>query len=240
MNGSRCVMDCCNIESGFNFRTYSHVSHDLKMIYYKIPKAASTSMAEYLDEYGFIAGIVTPQEISNTYPDYFQFSISRNPYSRFVSAWNYTRNNINVHMRRYFSEKGVNIEGITFNDFVEFSQNHRNHHWEVARVFVPNKLDFILKLENLKDDMKIIENKVQSKIDSKMQKMADDIKIIEDKLNTKIDLNLERIKVYNKIVLGHRKHDILEDWRSFYTQDIKDKVYNLYKCDFNRFNYERD
>ena len=73
----------------------------------------------------------------NLWDSYFKFTIERNPWDKAVSAYHY-------HI-------GVNKEDITFEEFIEKYNYFRNFHRYTIEGRVA--VDFIIKYENLQDDL---------------------------------------------------------------------------------------
>ena len=79
------------------------ISHRYRCIYVKVPKCASTAVADWFIAHcrarrsfrpGWYGGLLSHRiqnvtRVMNLYPDYFTFSFVRNPYQRFVSIWLY-------------------------------------------------------------------------------------------------------------------------------------------------------
>jgi hypothetical protein len=108
--------------------------------------------------YNEVIDIFIPKNILDTY---FKFCIIRNPYNKLYSAWNFIKNrhgyeNVNDFIKYKLNEKF--IYGL------EINPGDARVHYRPQFTFVYNKndnkyVDFIIKYENLNNDIRILNNK---------------------------------------------------------------------------------
>ena len=99
----------------------------------------------------------TLEMVSDYYPDYYTFTLVRNPLDRIVSNWAmFTRKKNRVRM---LSELvGKNVEAMGFAEFCDITRRYHNHHWEPQTTYIPVDplgqpvVDHVARLENLDTD----------------------------------------------------------------------------------------
>lgn len=152
---------------------------------------------------------------NNLLNNFIKFSIIRNPYDRVVSLWRLN----DFFPPKRFQMKKIQIEKEKpFKDFVydlySGEYNKRNFdkwHSEPYSTYIlddndNNILDFTIRYENLKDDLKSFCKY----------------------------LNIEYYDCYPHVAKSDRK----KDYRQYYDDDLKNKVYEIYKKDIDNFKYE--
>lgn len=157
---------------GCQRNSYLHVDHDRKMIFYDVPRVASTSMKRTLwggkgnktvssDNFRRMEVPEYQNLISSGKADeYFKFSAIRNPWSRLVSIFYYfTREETpdRDHRNRVAAELLATWDQLpTWEEFMKkFDQKgYRNLHWLPCTDFHPKvlDLDFVIEFENLQED----------------------------------------------------------------------------------------
>jgi len=141
------------------------ISHSKKFIYFKGPKVAGTSVEIYfenrcnpsVDVIGYRGpnpkpegcewwNHMVPSQIKskvdqNVWDNYFKFACIRNPWDRLVSYyfWNIHAKHITEQVS--FKSFCQELEGFSLVGFYQLKQD-------------PNNVDFFVKFENLKDDIK--------------------------------------------------------------------------------------
>jgi chondroitin 4-sulfotransferase 11 len=209
------------------------ISYTYNTVFIHIPKCAGTTIEKILGtctlrEYyhprqdAKNGKIKTPQhstylelksDLAINWNDYFVFSVVRNPYSRFVSEYNYRRN-------LFMNTKLKEHDPVNFETFV----NSLN-------IEVPKRIQqFDGHLETqtsfLKNESGSIEPSIQ-------------IFRFEDLAPcwTKLE---EKTGVQYKTYLWSRKSIDSTPYQSFYTPDIKSIIYEFYKEDFVNFGYSSE
>ena len=142
-----------------NWMRYEFIKHGIsisekhKFIFFGIAKNAGTSIRSVLKEH--ISDLVVHPYLqfpiySNAYDSFFKFAFIRNPWSRFVSAYN------------YFIEHKL-ISDVSFKEFVlnkawDDDGEPLNEHWLQQYYYIQDKnkcwVDFIGRYENIEDDFK--------------------------------------------------------------------------------------
>lgn len=198
------------------------VYHKWRTIFVQIPKNASSSIHRILENptdrehdhrtYIDILASNDPELIES----YFSFAVVRNPYDRFVSAYEYLRQ---------VSEDGWNpsFEDVV-NDFYSrgnyFYTTEEHIHWWPQHRFVAIKnivlVDEIIQYESVNSEWPEIANKIISGLPETYSKPT--------------------------VVMPHENPSQLrdkKDYREYYTKDLAEKVYSLYRKDFELFNYDK-
>lgn len=147
---------------------------------------------------------------------YYSFAVCRNPYDRFVSAYEY--------LRTYSDGTGWNLSfEETVNTFYNrgrfFYTNEDYVWWPQARFVAIKKIilvDKIIRYETLASEWPGIVQEIMKRVPEGYSRPKD----LLDKVNV-------------TEVRGGRS------WESYYTPELKEKVYELYKRDFELFNYPK-
>ena len=146
------------------------ISYDKKFIFIHINKTAGTSVEKALCEYGQKRTV--PKEnndfkmskqsqhfnykeykefLGSDYDDYFKFTVIRNPFDR-VASYYYGGNAISSGLN--FSDWIINrYQNKNFQDFERMYSDYK--HW-----IGDEKIDLILRFENLSNDFEILKNKL--------------------------------------------------------------------------------
>lgn len=131
-----------------NKRKYSfvYICEKRKIKYFDTPKCASTTIRNALFKNNNVKSLVDPKDEKE---NYFNFTFVRNPWDRIVSNWKmFTTQPFRIKQLKSMTDENLS----KFEDFVRFSIKVKNHHWQPQVLFLPEKLDFIGKLENFKED----------------------------------------------------------------------------------------
>lgn len=194
------------------------INFEYKNIFIHIPKTAGTSM-EKMYFIGYDPNIVhhsmkmLSHRILNV-GNFFKWCFVRNPLDRLVSAYHW---GIKNHKDEYLSD----IK--SFDDFIEkiedFYDFDKLSHWKQLRSgihVIPQylyiegyEMDFIGKFENLSSDWTVLCNKLSQ--------------------FNNCSIEGELPKTYKS---NHKKYT------NYYNDKQKEKIYNLYKKDFENFKYE--
>lgn len=188
--------------------------HYYKCIFVHIPKAAGLSICQSIfNNYG--AGHYSLSDYQNIFSKrifkaYFKFTIVRNPYSRFESAYYYLKNGGFDTRDRIWAEENL-MPYADINEFVQHWLNSKTMfemvHFKPQTYFLKDQsgeinLDFIGRLENIQEDYDFIKKK------------------------------LGVTSILKKINTAKAKNDKIRlDIKS------KEKIYQLYKHDFELLNY---
>lgn len=209
------------------------ISYTYKIVFIHIPKCAGTTIEKIIgtcsprelfshkpiNQFGQLK---TPQHMtfaelkSNLEIDwtkFYTFSVIRNPYSRFVSEYNY-RKEIFTKTKNPAHDPG------TFSSFVESLQLEPSQ-----RIF---KFDGHLETQSsfLKNENNIIDPSIQL---FTIENLTPCWAMLEEKTG---------IKYAN--YLWSRKSNDSSPYQTFYTNDTKDLIYNFYKEDFDNFGYSQN
>ena len=114
--------------------------------------------------YRYLEDIINDEK----YKDYFKFTFVRNPYTKIISAWNFSTNYSNDI---YFKDSDINhIDDYEFDDFIREGKNNCSdfayfHSFITQTDHLINSekkinFDFIGKYENLKEDFIIVLKKL--------------------------------------------------------------------------------
>jgi hypothetical protein len=214
------------------------INHDKKCIFIHIPKNGGSYIAEILSKYygfknyylqrpdhknfclgkdysvdkhenkihGTLVYYKTSPFINNImnmnnekWNSYFIFTFIRNPYSRIVSGWNYV-NKHNISFKNYLD---INYKASSYNYWHVFMSQTRH----IIDINGKININYIGKLENLENDLKIILNKI----------------------------NITNI-IHKPFKKNSREHN---DYKTYYNNNILNKVNILMKEDFENLDYEK-
>ena len=160
------------------------ISDPMRFLYFRIPKAANSTIVAtlYKQEHGDVGGKGVKMKGSYRHPDsldaseardvrdnYFKFTVVRNPYDRFLSAYldkiagDRLRQKSKVtRALKLKPEEPVNID--RFLDYLEFEKGTLGDaHWAIQTdmIFMPlDQLDFIGKVESLSEDLPVIVERI--------------------------------------------------------------------------------
>lgn len=200
------------------------VYHKWRTIFIQIPKNASNSINERLTNRTDNFGIqhltffdVMHYQDPELFDSYFSFSCVRNPYDRFVSAFEF------VKLDTAYVQYNINKN---FDEFVDIIyKNGLNFYSKLPIHFTPQYkfisiknvilVDEIMKVENINEDWKRIAEIINKKYSF-------------TPIPTTIDvLNANSIRMNIP-------------WQDYYkNEETKNKIYELYKKDFELFGYEK-
>lgn len=187
------------------------INHEYKLCYVHIPKTAGTSITNLFKFKQ--SGHAKMSEISKP-ENYLLFTVIRNPWDRFASAFYYSS------MKKNFWHDNINKKSphpdyLTLKD-LEFNEAIRKYYNKEIKLmslhFQPmicylnddlSKLDLIIRYENLSEDISTLLK------------------------------NLGLNKTLEVINSSNRK----QDYKLLYEEDTKQMIYELYKNDIETFNY---
>ena len=107
----------------------------------------------------------TPELAREIHPDYFSFTVVRNPLDRMVSNWSmFTQKKARI--RQLSALVGKNAEGMDFPEFCAAARRYYNHHWEPQTAYIPAqspnlpRVEFVAKLETIGPDWQNIADRL--------------------------------------------------------------------------------
>lgn len=218
----------------------SMVSNKRRYCYCRIPKCANStivnSLAYYDPEMTFdptdqrgkyvkeqTSRLLSAKSltVSSFTGKYFLFTFVRNPYSRVLSA--YLDKIAVLEKKAYATNRQVIIaysrsgQDLTFETFVSYLENgglYLDPHWAPQTSMLPvgvKKIDFVGRVENLDKDLEYV------------------VKYLfgENIYQGPVTREVDRTDSSNKLL-------------KYYDTEIADRVYSLYKSDFDSFLYSKD
>lgn len=197
------------------------VYHKWNAVFVQIPKNASTTIHGVLsnrtdEDHDHELYI---QTLSKNDPEliesYFSFAIVRNPYDRFVSTWEYLHGP-DEYLWTLSFEETVNL----FYERGRFFYTTENIHWWPQARFVAIKnailVDEIIRIEELNTRWPQI-----------VEKMMENVPAGFSRPTTILGVSNPSPSRQGR------------PWQDYYTPELKEKVYELYKRDFLLFNYPK-
>lgn len=197
------------------------IYHKWRTVFVQIPKNASSAIHKVLENqtdnshdhrtYIDILSDSDPELIES----YYSFAVCRNPYDRFVSAYEYIRQNSGGDWNPTFEEavdqfysRGTHF--YTTEDIVWWPQ-HR-----FITIKSINLVDDVIKYEELNKQWPAIVERITKMLPSNYSKPST---IIPRE-------NVTYVREERR-------------WEDYYTQELADKVYHLYQKDFELFKYKK-
>jgi len=198
------------------------ISHKYKCIFIHIQRTAGSSIEKWIcdDDWWFIEESTKHmlashyKEIYKEYwDDYFKFSFVRNPWDRMCS----------MLLNTEYYHISTNDDGII--DISKYKEK-----WGFP-ILIENDYRFSKREDVIND--RHIENQVYGNIldeeldfIGKFENLQQDIQFIKDKLNIANDFNFHLMK-----------SDNTKSYTEYYDEKTKEEVYNLYKNDIVKYNY---
>ena len=194
------------------------IYHKWGVVFVQIPKNASAAVHRILENptdkshdhrtYIDILSDNDPEMIEN----YYSFATVRNPYDRFVSAWEFERQN--------GREMGFDETVYEFERRGSFFYTNEDVFWWPQHRFITIRkailVDKVMRYETLDADWA----EVHAEIIKRLPPYYSAPSIL--------------LKEENPSVLRGKK-----PWQDYYTKETKEIVYKLYQKDFEIFNYEK-
>jgi dermatan 4-sulfotransferase 1 len=210
-----------------------------KYCYFRIPKSANSTITKTLayydssiiyDDNKDIDGKVAKSKFANIFSTrvlsnnslkkvYYLFTFVRNPYTRVLSS--YLDKIDNFKKAFYDTRKSVrhfsNADDVTFEAFVTYLENgglYLDPHWMPQLSLIPlplSEVSFVGKVENIDHDLPVLINRLFGDNTYRVIKSRED---------------------------SRRKSS--EVVSKYYTEDLKARIYKLYKADFDAFSYSQD
>lgn len=210
------------------------ISHKHKCIFIHIPKAAGTSVERFLRDIDsdIPAKVLRKRGFShffNDHLDYYVFSFVRNPYDRLVSAWKWGQLKFEKEgdLPFYNKERAVSFEEyVLLTTDLDYRKDHKNLWSEYDEYHTLPQFEFFPQLNG--------GHYFTDKINSDFT--CDFIGRFED-LNKDFEKVCEDLNML-EYQLPHAYNSKTFKVNSSWTDELKDKVYNYYKNDFDLFEYE--
>ncbi|MEO9811067.1 sulfotransferase family 2 domain-containing protein, partial [Marinobacter alexandrii] len=171
--------------------------NEYNMIFIHIPKAAGTAINQGL--FGRLAGLghASCQKYLQIYGSakfnsMFKFTFTRNPYDRFVSAYEYLKtggnNSHDALFKREFIDKYRSFDDFVLNGFSKNDDIRKHIHFrkQADFIFIDDKLavDFVGRHENIQDDYQYIASMIHDAKDLKTKNASTREKSFEDYFQT--------------------------------------------------------
>ena len=156
------------------------ISKKYKCIFVHIPKTGGTSVENILkdriepsltgdrsQEISCHWNIAKYKKKNNTaFEDYFKFTVVRNPWARLLSGYTYFRNGAAGSPRDLRAKE---MYGDCFKKFIHNLDKYPRAHFLIPQYWYVNikgidQMDFTCRLENIKEDFKIIADKLKLEI----------------------------------------------------------------------------
>lgn len=211
-----------------------NISIKNRYVWYKIPKVASTLIEKALMEHEIFgysnfdlknhpaplnSPFIKPYQLDNDHllsilngEEFFKFTVVRHPYSRFLSS--YLDKVVGRGEFRHMIGKALGIESGEKISFEEFTRavvdlSVSNRHWMPQCHLVGPKLDAVLKIETLSDDIK--------------------------KLPRPLDVVLARIFGKSTPHITNSSDKLF----LYYNKHLEEKIYGYYKDDFLKYSFSK-
>jgi chondroitin 4-sulfotransferase 11 len=201
-----------------------NINKDCKLIFIHIPKNAGTSVSKSL---GFAkTAHHTAEEIQiiltkNIYEAYDSIAIVRNPYSRFMSLFNYAKQEESLY------HSSVNPDKSLYGKHLDYELLKNASLDDCIQLLYKGKLKHDLLWNQWRAQSDWIMNKKEKSLVKKIFKM-ENLNELQIYLNKKYDLTVE----FPKANVSNNT-----SWEEQNTQHSKELIYNYYKRDFINFGY---
>jgi hypothetical protein len=209
------------------------ISHKYKFIFLHIPKVAGTSIERFLRE----IDPEIPQKVLrkrgfshflNDYLDYYVFSFARNPYDRFVSAWKWGELKFSKEgeLPFYKKERPVSFEEyVLLTTDLEHRKDNQNLWSEYDEYHTLPQFEFFPHLNGGHYFTDKISSAFACDFIGRFENLHEDFNTVCSNIDIK---QFKLPHAYNSKTFKQAF-----DW----TNELKEKVYNYYKKDFQLFNY---
>ena len=202
------------------------IYHKTKCLFIHIPKTAGKSVSslfglplqakDYKNPFSWIAdpfghASVTRYQSTPWFKDYFKFSFVRNPFDRLVSAF------------FYLNRGGIN------NSDQHFAENHLREYQGNFRRFVLEGLESAIGHTHFRPQASWICN------DGGLKPLVDFLGRYEN-----LENDIRRVSTHLRIPLStipHLNYSLRNEWPSYYDNESKTKVLDLYSQDFELLGY---
>ena len=210
------------------------ISHKHKCIFLHIPKAAGTSIERFLREVdtGIPQKVLRKRGFSrflNDHLDYYVFSFVRNPYDRLVSAWKWGELQYRVHPDIPFHQKK---RSVSFEEYVqltiddEYRMFNKDLWSEYDTYHTLPQFEFFPQLNGGHYFTDKINPKFTCDFIGRFENLNEDFNQVCK------SIHLDTLKLPH----AYNSKTFKED--AVWTDELKSKVHNYYKKDFELFGYE--
>lgn len=198
------------------------IYHKWRTVFVQIPKCASATfhrMLENQTDLNHHDHMTYLDVLSSNDPEliesYYSFAVCRNPYDRFVSAY------------EFLKQGEWELDNLSFEELVRhlhkqgpfFYTNYDVFFWPQHRFVTIKKIvlvDDIIRFENMDAEWPAIQAKIMEKVPARFAALP-------------TDLNVENPS-HNR--MGKK-------WQEYYTPELKEMVYEMYERDFEIFEYKK-
>ena len=211
------------------------ISHKHKCIFLHIPKVAGTSIERFLRE----IDLEIPQKVLrkrgfshflNDHADYFVFSFVRNPYDRFVSAWKWGELKFSKEgeLPFYKKERSVSFdEYVLLTTDLKYRKDNQNLWSEYDEYHTLPQFEFLPHLNGGNYFADKIRSDFTCNFIGRFENLHEDFNAVC------LNIGIKEFKLPH--VYNSKTFKQAFDW----TSELKEKVYNYYKKDFELFNYDK-
>ena len=210
------------------------ISHKYKSLFLHIPKAAGTSIERFLRQ----IDSEIPQKILrkrgfshflNDHLDYYVFSFVRNPYDRFVSAWKWGELKFSKEsgLPFYHKERGVSFEEyVLLTTDLDYRKDNKNLWSEYDEYHTLPQFEFFPHLNGGHYFSDKINPDFTCDFIGKFENLNEGFNEVCSSIGA------------TELKLPHAYNSKTFKQPHQWTYELKEKVYNYYKKDFELFNYE--
>lgn len=256
-------------------------NHEHKFIYCPIPKVACSSFKRFAVQLSDLKNkdevLDLPPKLFHAYvdhnlsffahyldrrneamallsnPEYFKFTIVRNPWDRLTSAYiNKFVKPLDIEqssspgkqvVEKYYRERNLPVDyikGITFKQFVEYLVAHKNEeidgHWQPQSMFInENQFDYIGRIETLDTDFQVIADTIGVKTNLGWANRSKRASLTDDHIPQKASVN-HHYSDYTPAEL--RQLSQYPVYTEFYTPELLELVRQRYTEDVENFGYQ--
>ncbi len=198
------------------------VYHKWKCVFVEIPKNASNAIHNALqNKTDNICNHATYLEYLNNndielIESYFSFAVVRNPYDRFVSAFEFCT--------KISKELDAALD---FEEFIhKLAKKGDLGYTDFPIHFVPQNKFIVIKTISLVDQIMRFEN------------LGEDWKKVSEKINSQRHPSFGRVSESLQVINANPSK-FNKSYEDFYKEETKEIVYNLYRKDFELFDYKK-
>ncbi len=187
------------------------------IIFIHIPKAAGSSITREI--FGrrvghFTAGSIKAEMGDEQYNNYFSFTVTRNPYDRLVSAYHFARQGGS-------REGGIRKKKVYRSEIFSTFESFVNE-WLVFQELSKTELIFRPQHQFVYEGSKCLVNYIGS-----VEELRDTEAYLSNKLMRSVKFGISNESTRET------------SFEQYFTKELKEIVYELYKSDFINFNYSK-